>query len=165
MGQTSLHKAAWRRRTRRTEKIPRRKVKMEVRRKHHHFLSLRHSSSPKIGKPSEAPVSILPCSLPHLSETSKFSAFEKPIFHANLRKIGTPSNTPVSIPCSLPPSFWNEPILRLWGGDGAHPGTWSLSNLGFPTSAAPPHKDHCPIRSHCVGLRYLQMIRFTLRWS
>ena len=75
---------------------------MEERRKHHHFLSLRHSSSPKMGKPSEAPVSILPCSLPHLSETSKFSAFEKPIFHANLRKIGTPSNTPVSIPCAAP---------------------------------------------------------------
>ena len=55
---TSLHKAAWRRRTRRTEKMPSRKVKMEERRKHHHFLSLRHSSSPKIGTPSPAPVSI-----------------------------------------------------------------------------------------------------------
>ena len=55
---TSLHKAAWRRRTRSTEKMPSRKVKMEERRKHHHFLSLRHSSSPKIGTPSPAPVSI-----------------------------------------------------------------------------------------------------------
>jgi len=37
--------------------MPIRKVNMEERRKHHHFLSFRHSSSPTIGMPEGAVVS------------------------------------------------------------------------------------------------------------
>ena len=43
--------------TKSTEKIPIRKVQIEERRKHHHFLSFRHSSSSMRGIPSGAKVS------------------------------------------------------------------------------------------------------------
>ena len=106
---------------------------MEERRKHHHFLSFRHSSSPKMGTPSEASVSILPSSLPHLSETSQFPGLQQ-----GLR------------------AFW--PIARL-GGDGAHPDTWSLSNLGFPASAAcSPSKQSSPRNQFTSSQKFARLL-------
>ena len=51
---TFLQKSEANARTNNTEKMPMMKVKIEDNKKHHHFLSLRHSSSPR-GSPPEPP--------------------------------------------------------------------------------------------------------------
>ena len=56
---TLLNSVDWSSLTKRTERMPRMKVKMEDRRKHHHFLSFRHSSSLWMGRPAGPEVSII----------------------------------------------------------------------------------------------------------